>query len=156
MVDNVIWPAQKLAYAVFLVTALLSIWPHPLNAQERAPVAEARKALSVLFDALRSGDPNKVRPLLAPEFQVVRSNGASYDKEQCLAQSIPKIDGQPSFDDLVVTRNADIVVTRMRLKIQERLDGKRAESGAPQLIVFRVTSQGWQVIAAANFAKLLD
>ena len=23
-------------------------------------------------------------------------------------------------------------------------------------IVFRITSQGWQVIAAANFAKLMD
>lgn len=156
MVNKIILPVQKLAHALLLATALLSIWPHSLNAQEPDLTIEARKALSVLFDALRSGDPNKVRPLLAPEFQAVRSNGAAYDKEQYLTHSIPKIEGQPSFDDLVVTRNADIVVTRMRLKIEERLDGKRAESGSPQLIVFRVTSQGWQVIAAANFAKLLD
>jgi hypothetical protein len=84
------------------------------------------------------------------------ANGAAYDKEQYLAHSIPKIEGEIAFDDLVVTRNADIVVTRMRLKIREHLDGKRAESGAPQLIVFRVTPHGWQVVASANFAKLLN
>ena len=155
MANNAIFPVQKFAHALLLATAL-GIWPHSLNAQEPELTSEAHKALSILFDALRSGEPNKVRPLLAPEFQVVRSNGAAYDKEQYLTQSIPQIEGQPLFDDLVVTRNADIVVARMKLKIQERLDGKRAESGAPQLIVFRVTSQGWQVIAAANFAKLLD
>jgi Domain of unknown function (DUF4440) len=153
--NEVILPVRKLTIAL-LLTILLSIFPKSLIAQETGLTTEAQKALSILFDALRSGDPNKVRPLLAPEFQVVRSNGAAYDKEQYLTQSIPKIEGQLSFDNLVVTRNADIVVTRMRLKIQERLDGKRAESGAPQLIVFRVTPQGWQVVAAANFAKLTD
>jgi len=156
MVNHVIFPVPKLAHTLLLATALLSIWPQCLNAQEPDHTAEARKALNILFDGLRSGEPKKVRPLLAPEFQVVRSDGASYDKEQYLTQSIPKIEGKPSFDDLVVTRNGAIVVARMRLKIQERLDGRRAEGGAPQLIVFRVTSQGWQVIAAANFAKLLD
>jgi len=141
---------------LLLSAALFSVWPHTSSAQGSALTAEARKALTVLFEALRSGDPNKVRPLIAPEFQVVRSDGAAYDKEQYLRQSIPKIEGQLAFDELIVTRNADIVVTRMKLKVQERLDGKRAESGAPQLIVFRVTPQGWQVVAAANFAKLLD
>jgi hypothetical protein len=154
--NTLILSVQKLAHELLLATALLSICPHSVNAQDPDLTTEARKALIILFDALRSGDSNKVGPLLAPEFQVVRSNGASYDKEQYLMQSIPKIEGQPSFDDLVVTWNADVVVARMRLKIQERLDGKRAESGAPQLIVFRVTPQGWQVVAAANFAKLLD
>jgi hypothetical protein len=36
------------------------------------------------------------------------------------------------------------------------VDGRQAESGAPQLIVFRLTPQGWQVVAAANFARLLN
>jgi len=146
---------EKLASAGLLAAALLGIWPQIAAAQTADLTADARRNLSILFEALRSGDPNQVRPFLAPEFQVVRSNGAAYDKEQYLAHSIPKIEGQISFDDLVATRNADIVVTRMKLKIQERLDGRQAESGAPQLIVFRVTPSGWKVVAAANFAKLL-
>jgi hypothetical protein len=43
----------------------------------------------------------------------------------------------------------------MRVQIEEHIDGKLAESGAPQLIVFRVTQRGWEVVAAANFARLL-
>ena len=116
--------------------------------------AEARQALTAVFDALATADPDRVRPLLAPEFQIVRSNGAAYDKEQYLALSIPKIESKPVFNDLVVTRNGDIVVTRMRLKIEETLDGRKAESDAPQLIIFRTSPDGWQVVASANFAKL--
>jgi hypothetical protein len=141
---------------MLLATALLGMGPQVQAAQAADLMVDARGNLTALFEALRSADPNQVRPFLAPEFQIVRSNGAAYDKEQYLAHSIPKIEGEIAFDDLVVTRNADIVVTRMRLKIREHLDGKRAESGAPQLIVFRVTPHGWQVVASANFAKLLN
>jgi hypothetical protein len=146
---------EKFALTALLAVALLGIWPQVPAAQDANLTADARRNLSVLFEALRSGDPNRVEPFLAPEFQIVRSNGAAYDKEQYLAHSIPKIEGQITFDELVATRNADIVVTRMKLKIREQLDGKQAESGAPQLIVFRVTPSGWKVVAAANFAKLL-
>jgi hypothetical protein len=141
---------------MLLATALLGMGPQVQAAQAADLMVDARGNLTALFEALRSADPNQVRPWLAPEFQIVRSNGAAYDKEQYLAHSIPTIEGESAFDDLVVTRNADIDVTRMRLKIREHLDGKRAESGAPQLIVFRVTPHGWQVVASANFAKLLN
>ena len=44
--------------------------------------------------------------------------------------------------------------SRMRLEVDEIIDGKKAENNAPQLIVFRVSGNVWQVIAAANFARL--
>jgi hypothetical protein len=116
----------------------------------------AESAVRVLFDALRSGEANQAEPLLAPEFQVVRSDGGAYNKQQYLQHSIPKIYHPLRFDDLVVTRNADIVVTRMKLHIEEQIDGKQAESGAPQLIVFRITQRGWEVVAAANFDRLMS
>jgi hypothetical protein len=145
-----------LAPVLLLTAALLGTWPHAVCAQGNELAADAHRALSVLFEALRSGDPDKVGPLLAPEFQLVRSNGGAFDKEQYLKNRFPKIEGQIAFDDLVVTRNADIVVARTRLKISAHIDGKRAESGAPQLFVFRITPSGWQVVASANFAKLTD
>jgi hypothetical protein len=125
-------------------------------AQDARLEADARAAITAVFDALASGDPAFVRPLLAPEFQLVRSDGAAYDKEAYLALSIPHIDSKPVINDLVVTRNGDIVVTRMRLQIEEELDGKKAESNAPQLIVFRIAPDNWQVVASANFAKLAE
>ncbi len=139
--------------AAILIPALLC---GPAATQESDLEAQARQALSKLFDALTSGDPERVRPFLAPEFQILRSNGAAYDKEQYLARGIPRIESKPVFNDLVITRNGDIVVTRMRMRIEEILDGKKAESNAPNLIVFRVTPDGWQVVASGNFAKLAN
>jgi len=55
---------------------------------------------------------------------------------------------------LRVTRQGPIVVTTMRLQIDETIDGKQAQSNAPQLVVFRIRGGVWRVIAAANFAQL--
>jgi hypothetical protein len=115
---------------------------------------EAQKALQSVFAALMTGDPEKVRPFLAPEYQVQRSDGKGYDKEAYLALSIPKIAAMPIFRDLALTRNGDIVVVRMMIEIEETINGKVADRVSPQLMVFRITPDGWQVVAAANFARL--
>ncbi|MEI7703808.1 MAG: nuclear transport factor 2 family protein [Deltaproteobacteria bacterium] len=119
-----------------------------------ALVSEARAQLEGLFAALASGSPERVRPWLSPEFQVLRSNGVGYGRDEYLAKSIPRIAAPPRFEDLVVTRGEGHVVTRFRLVADETIDGKKAGSGAPQLIVFRVEPGGWKVVAAANFAPL--
>ena len=116
--------------------------------------AEAQKTLQAIFAALMTGDPEKVRPFLAPEYQVQRSDGKGYDKEAYLALSIPKIAAMPTFRDLAITRNGDIVVVRLMIEIEETINGKVAERVSPQLMVFRITPDGWQVVAAANFARL--
>ena len=116
--------------------------------------AEAQKTLQTIFAALMTGDPEKVRPFLAPEYQVQRSDGKGYDKVAYLALSIPKIAAMPTFRDLAITRNGDIVVVRLMIEIEETINGKVAERVSPQIMVFRITPDGWQVVAAANFARL--
>jgi len=116
--------------------------------------AEVQKTLQGVFTALMTGDPEKVRPFLAPEYQVQRSDGKGYDREAYLALSIPKIAAMPTFRDLAITRNGDIVVVRLMIEVEETINGKVAERVSPQLMVFRITLDGWQVVAAANFARL--
>src|SRR6188474_2617220 len=111
--------------------------------------AETEKALNASFTALATGDPEKVRLFLAPEFQVQRSDGKGYDKESYLARSMPKILTHPTYRDLVVTRNGDIVVARFMIEIEETINGQKVERESPQLMVFRVTPERWQVVAAA-------
>jgi len=144
-------------WAALFVAALLS-GPATMAAaaQDSGLETQARQALTKIFDALASGDAEKVRPLLAPEFQIARSDGAVYNKEEYLARSIPRIESKPVFSNVIATRNGDIVVVSLRLQIEEHVDGKTAESVFPHLIVFRVTPDGWQVLAAANFAKLQE
>lgn len=116
--------------------------------------AQALAALEAVFAALMTGDPDVIRPHLAPEFQVQRSDGKGYGKDDYLALSIPKIAAMPAFRDLAVTRNGDIAVVRLMLEIEETINGKVAERHSPQLMVFRIAPDGWQVVAAANFARL--
>jgi hypothetical protein len=139
-------------FALLGSLALLSV-NDPVSGQENL-VDQTRGALTNLFEALASGDETRIRPLLAPEFQVLRSNGVGYDREAYIASSVPRIMSKPKFNELVVTRHDSIVVSRMKLDIEQSIDGRKVENNAPQLIVFRVSENVWQVIAAANFARL--
>jgi ketosteroid isomerase-like protein len=148
-------------YRGLWVALFVAVWlsgPSTLRAraQDADLETEARQALTDVFDALASGDAEKVRPFIAPEYQIVRSDGAVYNKEDYLARSIPRIESKPTFSNVIATRNGDIVVVSLRLQIEEHVDGKKAESVFPHLIVFRVTPDGWQVVASANFAKLQE
>ena len=145
------WVLGLMAVSVAIAGIVL---PGRANADDESLVAEARGQLVAVFDALATGDPAKVAPFLAPEFQVQRSDGGGYGKEEYLALSIPKITSVPVFRDLVVTRNGDIVVIRLLLEIDEIIDGKQGSARSPQLMVFRMGPDRWQVIAAANFTKL--
>ena len=120
---------------------------------DTATTEEAHYQLKKLFVALGSGNPSQVEPLLAPEFQLVRADGSSYNKSEYLKRSIPKILTIPEFTDLVVTRNKDTVVVRLRLVIRELINGQEVQSGSPQLFVFRTYPDGWKVVASANFAQ---
>jgi hypothetical protein len=138
-----------------LAFAMLALAGNAARADDAAALeADARAALTAVFAALMTGDPEKVRPFLAPEYQVQRSDGKGYDKEAYLALSIPKIAAMPHFRDLAITRNGDIVVVRLMIEIEETINGKVADRVSPQLMVFRITPDGWQVVAAGNFARL--
>lgn len=118
-----------------------------------ATTSEAQQHLRQLFDALASGDPKRVGPMLAPEFQLVRADGSAYNKDEYLRRSIPKILTTPEFADLVVTRHGASVVVRLKLIVREYLNGREAQSGSAQLFVFRIQPDGWKVVASANFAQ---
>lgn len=144
-----------MARVVVLVAVAMAAGSAAIAADDTAALGgEAQKTLQAVFAALMTGDPEKVRPFLAPEYQVQRSDGKGYDKESYLALSIPKIAAMPTFRDLAITRNGDIVVVRLMIEIEETINGKVADRVSPQLMVFRITPEGWQVVAAANFARL--
>jgi len=141
---------------VVVLVAVAAAWVGAAIAADdtAALEGEAQRTLETIFAALMTGDPDKVRPFLAPEYQVQRSDGKGYDKDSYLALSIPKIAAMPTFRDLAITRNGDIVVVRLMIEIEETINGKVADRVSPQLMVFRITPAGWQVVAASNFARL--
>lgn len=116
--------------------------------------AEAQKAVESWVGAVASGDANAVRAVLAPEFQIVRSDGSAHGFEGYLAGGMAKIENVPGIADLAVTGYGDHMIVRYALALEGSVDGKHMEDKAPRLTVFRRKNDAWLVVAHANFAKL--
>src|SRR5205085_4761044 len=86
------------------------------SAAEAQPVSEeeALKALDPWADALLTGDPAKVEKVLAPEYQILRSDGSGHDKTSYL-KSLPKQKIRSKFSDIVATGTGNVMVLRYRI-----------------------------------------
>jgi hypothetical protein len=115
---------------------------------------EGRKAVDVWLKTVASGNVAAVRAVLAPEFQITRSDGAAYNAGEYVRSSLPKFDAMPAPDRLVVTSYRDHLIARYWMKAGETIGGKRIEGYAPRLTIFRKSGDAWLVVAHANFAPL--
>jgi ketosteroid isomerase-like protein len=116
---------------------------------------EGMKAIESWMGSLVKGDPDGVAAILAPEFQIMRSDGSSYDRDGYIKGGMAKIAAMPKIEKLVVTGFGDHIVTRYMLTVDETVEGgKAAESHAPRITVFRKSGDRWLVVAHGNFAKI--
>jgi hypothetical protein len=116
---------------------------------------QGTEAVRAWFGALLTADPAQIRPLLAPDFQIIRADGSGYDLEGFLASELPIIAAVPDIENLVATTSGDTMVTRYFVNINSTRDGKVVEAYAPRLTVFRKDATGqWLLVAHGNFAAL--
>lgn len=115
----------------------------------------ARALVSAFVEAVIAG-PEAVAPLLAPEYQIMRSNGVGYDREGYINRGAGSVNARPNygFDGLVVTEADGIMVVRYFLEISETIDGKAVTRRAPRLTVFRKIGDDWKITAHGNFAQV--
>jgi ketosteroid isomerase-like protein len=106
------------------------------------------------WGALVAGTAEAVGAVLAPEFQIMRADGSSYDKAGYLAGGLPKVAAVPEFSQMVVTSHGDLMITRYWVTVAEVRDGRAVAAHAPRLTVFRKENDTWLVSAHANFAAL--
>ena len=123
----------------------------------RAAIA-ANFGLSVegvdLLLAVMTGEPDKVAPTLAPEFQILRSDGSNYDAETYPEKGLPIISEMPAIEKLNVTATGDLAVASYVINVDETVDGVLAQAYAPRLSVFRKDGGRWLLVAHGNFAAL--
>lgn len=115
----------------------------------------ARALIAGFVEAVIAG-PDKVAPLLAPEFQIMRSNGVGYEQAGYINRGAGTVRAQRNFsyDDVVVTAADDVMVARYFLRIEETIDGKNITRRAPRLTVFRKIGKDWKITAHSNFAQV--
>ncbi|MEO8667479.1 MAG: nuclear transport factor 2 family protein [Bauldia sp.] len=115
--------------------------------------SEGAGAVDAWLGSLVKGDPAGIAAVLAPEFQIMRSDGAAYGKDEYLAKGLPTIAKQPTVEKLVVTGFGDTLVARYWLLVDETAGGKAAQAHAPRITVFRKSGDVWLVVAHGNFAQ---
>ena len=115
--------------------------------------AEAERALQAFFDATYSQDPAQVRAVLAPEFQLARSDGTGF-LGASYADHLPTFTQRAQVSDVVASGFGDILVVRYRVTIGLVIDGKQAEAVSPRLTVSRRPGRQGRVGAHATFARL--
>ena len=123
------------------------------GAQAADSDAEAQGAIDSFLEAVFSGDPAKVDQVLAPEFQILRSDGKSDDKVSYLG-ALPKHKARPATSALKVTGHGSVIVTTYSIKTDQTIGGQPVEAVSPRLSVFRKEEDRWLIVAHANFAQI--
>lgn len=127
----------------------------PAAAQSDEAVTEATASAAIMawLDALASHDPATVAKVLAPEFQIMRSDGSGFDARSYL-DHLPKFNGKPEIRDLAFGAHGALLVARYTLKLAQKIGDKPVQSLAPRLSVFRREGDAWLIAAHANFAQI--
>jgi ketosteroid isomerase-like protein len=122
-------------------------------AQAAVSEADARAAIAAWLDPLQEGDPARIEAVLAPEFQLLRSDGTGHDKTTYLSD-LPKQTSKPEITDLVFGGEGDLIVARYMLQLDQTINNKPVQTKAPRLSVFRRGGASWLIVAHANFAQI--
>ena len=115
--------------------------------------AQALAALDPWADALFGGDPAVVARVLAPEYQIVRSDSTGFGKEDYLT-TLPKQATRSQFRDIVATAHDNVMVIRYVIITDQTIEGQAVEAVSPRLSVFRKDGDMWLLASHASFAKL--
>jgi hypothetical protein len=145
-----------LALIALIAAAPLALPAAPAHAAEASAAdlaAAGETAVTAWMGALVTHDPEKVKAVLAPEFQIQRSDGGGYSAADYL-DNLPQLAAMPTITGIVATGGDDLLVVRYEVVVDEVIDGKPVEREAPRLTVFRRDGDAWLVVAHANFARI--
>jgi ketosteroid isomerase-like protein len=145
------WIAAIRGATVFVAIVFTA---HAASAQNAGIQAEGAQAVAAWVAAVSSGDKDTVAAILAPEFQILRDNGVTYDRDGYLASNLPKIDAPLQVDELFATGGGDAMVVRYVLVGRLTVDGAEVAAEAPRLTTFRRDGDKWMVASHANFAHI--
>ncbi len=148
-----------LAAAGFMAAGAVMTGPVPgfgtavAQAQD-ALEAQAKPAIEIWLDAVYKRDPALLDAVLAPEFQLMRADGTSFDKAGYIASKLPIFVTAPQVEELAVTGTAELFVARYLVVAEQTRDGVALQTTAPRLSVFRKDGDKYLLVAHANFAAL--
>ncbi len=133
---------------------LTPVVPASGQGQPAALEGDIRQSLEAYFAAVMSRQPDTVASTLAPEFQILRADGSTYDARSYPGSELPVIAAMPAIANLKVSSDGDVAIATYEVNVEQTRDGKTVEVEAPRLTVFRNVGGKWLVSAHANFAAI--
>ncbi len=145
----------KSVVIIFLTVALSASPAFAEGQSSPVEVKKTAKKLLVAFTEAVIAGPERLAPMLAPEYQIMRSNGIGYNRDEYLNRGVSTLSIKPVFshEDLVVTVADKVMVVRYMLEVDETIDGVSVSRRAPRLTVFRLIGDQWKVVSHSNFAR---
>jgi ketosteroid isomerase-like protein len=119
------------------------------------PSEQGKKAVDAWVGAVASGDEARVKAVVAPEFQIIRSDGTAYGAEAYVESELPTFPEPPQIANLVVTGYGDHLVARYEIVSKVNIGAETELRHGPRLTVFRKSGDGWLVVAHANLAAIV-
>ena len=114
--------------------------------------AQARPAVEAWLNAVYKRDPAMLDAVLAPEFQLMRADGTTFEKAGYIASTLPIFETAPEVQDLAITGTEDLFVARYLVNAKQTRDGVALQTTAPRLSVFRKDGDKYLLVAHGNFA----
>ena len=119
------------------------------------PAAAGKAAVDSWVGSVAAGDKEALGRILAPEFQIVRSDGTAYGVEAYLQSELPRFPEPPEIGALVVTGYGDYLVARYEITSEVTIGSEQELRYGPRITVFRKGPGGpWLVVAHANLAAI--
>jgi ketosteroid isomerase-like protein len=149
------WKFALVLAVLVAVGAVMVVGPGfaPVVAQaEDGLDAQARPAVEAWLDAVYKRDPALLDAVLAPEFQLMRADGTTFEKAAYVASTLPIFSTTPKVEELAVTGSAELFVARYLVTAEQTRDGKQLQTTAPRLSVFRKDGDKYLLVAHSNFA----
>ena len=137
-----------------VVAALSAALLAPLAFAAPVHAGDAEDAVAAWLAAVSDNGPAALAAVLAPEFQILRSDGTGWAREDYLGRGRSQQLKPPVPRDLFATQTGDVLVVRYTLDVEQTIDGGSITGAAPRLTVFRRDGDRWLVVAHANFAPV--
>ena len=115
------------------------------------PDAKGQELAERYLDTLKGADTDTdaLDALLAPDYQLVRSDGTRATKEEYLAE--PATVDTYAINNVKGTATGNTLVVSFDLTIEEEINGQQISETAPRLGSFVWDGEDWLLLSWANF-----
>jgi Domain of unknown function (DUF4440) len=141
---------SRLVRVVAMALVLSAVALPALASAAPQPGPQGKQLVRRFLNDLQRANRPDLRKFLSPAFQLQRADGSHQTKADVIKN--PTKIRSYTLRGFQVTSDANVLVARFQLSVDETINGKPFKTAfAPRIAVFVSLAKGWQLIGYANF-----